>query len=57
MATIIKSYEPTFWDKLYIPALVKGLMVTIKHFFRRKVTIQYPDEYHIPRKGIVVSTA
>ena len=51
MATIIKSYEPTFWDKLYIPALVKGLMVTIKHFFRRKVTIQYPDEYHIPPEG------
>ncbi len=51
MGTIVKSYEPTFWDKLYLPALLKGMMVTIKHFFRQKVTIQYPDERHIPPDG------
>ena len=51
MATIIKSYEPTFWDKLYIPALVKGLLVTFKHLLRKKVTIQYPDEKLIPPEG------
>ena len=51
MSTIIKSYEPTFWDKLYIPALVKGLLVTFKHLLRKKVTIQYPDEKLIPPEG------
>ena len=51
MATIIKSYEPTFWDKLYIPALVQGLLVTFKHLLRKKVTIQYPEEKLIPTEG------
>ena len=51
MATIIKSYEATFWDKLYIPALVRGLLITFKHLFRKKITIQYPDEKLIPPAG------
>jgi len=51
MGTIIKSYEPTFWDKLYFPALTRGLLVTLKHFFRKKITIQYPDEKYIPPEG------
>ena len=51
MATIVKSYEPTFWDKLYLPALAKGLTVTLKHFFRKKVTIQYPEEKYVPPDG------
>jgi len=51
MATIIKSYEPTFWDKLYIPALLRGLLITFKHLFRKKVTIQYPEEKLIPPEG------
>ncbi|MAG20940.1 MAG: NADH-quinone oxidoreductase subunit NuoI [Candidatus Marinimicrobia bacterium] len=51
MATIVTSYEPTFWDKLYIPALLNGLKVTLRHFFQKKVTIQYPDTKHIPPEG------
>jgi NADH-quinone oxidoreductase subunit I len=51
MATVIKSYEPSFWDKLYLPALAKGLAVTLRHFFKRKITIQYPDEKHVPPEG------
>ena len=51
MATIIKSYEPTFWDKLYLPALIRGLFITFKHLFRKKVTIQYPEEKLIPPDG------
>ena len=51
MAIITKSYEPTFWDRLYFPALIKGLMVTLRYFFKRKVTIQYPDEKYVPPDG------
>ena len=51
MGLVIKSYEPTFWDKLYFPALIKGLMVTLRYFFKRKITIQYPDEKYIPPDG------
>ena len=48
MATIIKNVEPNFIDKLYIPGLIKGLLITIKHFFAKKITLSYPEEKHIP---------
>ena len=51
MGTIVKSYKTTFVDKLYLPAMVRGLIVTLRHFFRRKVTIQYPEQKHIPPEG------
>ncbi|MFQ6615664.1 MAG: NADH-quinone oxidoreductase subunit NuoI [Fidelibacterota bacterium] len=51
MGTIVKSYEPSFWDKLYLPALFRGLVVTFKHLVRRSVTVQYPEEKHVPPEG------
>ena len=51
MGLVIKSYEPTFWNKLYFPALIKGLMVTLGYLFKRKITIQYPNEQYIPLDG------
>jgi len=39
----------SFWDRIYIPAILKGLWLTIKHFLKlRKFTIQYPDERWVP---------
>ncbi|HZZ76412.1 MAG TPA: NADH-quinone oxidoreductase subunit I [Puia sp.] len=34
----------TFWEKLYIPAIVKGMSITFKHIFRKKPTINYPEK-------------
>ena len=34
----------TFWESMYLVAIVKGLIITIKHLFARKVTIQYPEQ-------------
>jgi len=34
----------TLAEKSYLPAIVKGLGITIKHFFRKPVTIRYPEE-------------
>jgi len=31
-------------EKIYLPAIFKGLAITLKHFFARKTTIQYPEE-------------
>lgn len=31
-------------DRLYLTAAVDGLRVTLRHFFRRKVTVEYPEE-------------
>ncbi|HLG20539.1 MAG TPA: NADH-quinone oxidoreductase subunit NuoI [Bdellovibrionota bacterium] len=33
-----------WWDRLYIPAIVKGLGITLRHLFKKKVTLQFPEE-------------
>lgn len=32
-----------FWERAYLPAILSGLRITGKHFFRKPVTISYPD--------------
>ena len=34
----------TFWEKAYLPAIGQGLAITMSHFFKKSVTIQYPEE-------------
>ena len=41
---IVKRQPLSFWERLYLPALLGGLKVTIRHFFKKKVTMQYPEE-------------
>jgi len=33
----------TFWEKLYLVNIFIGMWITIKHFFKKKVTIRYPE--------------
>ncbi len=40
----VSNKEMTFWEKLYLIAIVKGLWITIKHFFKKKATIHYPEQ-------------
>ena len=40
----VSNKEMNFWERLYLVAIVKGLLITIKHFFRKKATIQYPEQ-------------
>jgi len=41
---IVKRDKLTFWERLYIPALFGGFKVTLRHFFQKKITMQYPEE-------------
>ena len=41
---IVSNKEMTFWENMYLIAIIKGLIITIKHLFSRKVTIQYPEQ-------------
>ena len=41
---MVSNKEMTFWERLYLIAIVKGLLITIKHLFRKKATIQYPEQ-------------
>lgn len=42
--TIASNKEMTFWERIYLVAIVKGMWVTIRHFFKKKNTIQYPEQ-------------
>jgi NADH-quinone oxidoreductase subunit I len=41
---IVKRKPLTFWERLYLPAVIYGFKVTVRHFFKKKVTMQYPEE-------------
>jgi NADH-quinone oxidoreductase subunit I len=41
---IVNRKELNFWDQLYLTALVNGFKVTLRHFFKKKVMMQYPEE-------------
>ncbi len=30
------------WEKMYLPAIAKGMGITLTHFFKKKPTINYP---------------
>ena len=51
MATILRTYDPKFWDRLYLPALIRGLLITLGRIFRRKDTILYPEKKYVPPEG------
>ncbi len=40
----VSNKEMTFFESMYLIAIVKGLLITIKHFFRKKATIHYPEQ-------------
>src|ERR1051325_1566786 len=33
-----------FVEKLYIPAILRGMGITFKHIFQKKATVNYPEE-------------
>ncbi len=41
---VVSNKEMTFFEKMYLIAIVKGLFITIKHFFKKKATIHYPEQ-------------
>ena len=41
---IVKEKDLTFFEKTYIPQILKGLILTSKQVFKPKFTRQYPEE-------------
>jgi len=41
---VIESKPLNFLERAYLPAILSGLRITGKHFFRKSVTIQYPEQ-------------
>lgn len=40
----VSNKKMTFLESSYLPEIVRGLGITIKHFASRKVTVQYPEQ-------------
>ena len=41
----VASVKELNWvEKLYLPAIVKGLAITFSHIFKKKATVQYPEQ-------------
>ncbi len=46
--TIIRKKDLNFWQRIYIPEIIKGLRLTIAMMFKPKLTYQYPEERFQP---------
>lgn len=42
--TQVVNKKMTLTERLYLPAIIQGLGITIKHFFKKKNTVQYPEQ-------------
>ncbi len=34
----------SLWERMYLPAIFKGMMITFSHIFKKKPTINYPEK-------------
>lgn len=49
---MIVARNPLSWaERLYLPAIGNGFRITLRHFLRKKVTMQYPEERWVVPEG------
>jgi len=41
---VVSDKKMTFLERIYIPAIIKGMSITLRHFFMKKATISYPEQ-------------
>ena len=41
---VVSNKKMSFAEKMYIPAVVKGMGITIRHMFQKGNTLHYPEE-------------
>ncbi|MGV8094642.1 MAG: NuoI/complex I 23 kDa subunit family protein [Mangrovibacterium sp.] len=41
---IVSDKKMSFLERIYLPAILKGMSITIRHFFKKKATISYPEQ-------------
>ena len=40
----VSNKKMTFMERIYLPAIFGGMWITLKHFFKKKNTVSYPEE-------------
>lgn len=43
-SVVVSNKEMTVAEKIYFPAIVKGMAVTFSHLFKKRPTIMYPEQ-------------
>ncbi len=41
----VVNKKMNFWERIYLPAILKGMSITIRHFFMKPATVKYPDQH------------
>ncbi len=41
---VVSNKQMSFKERIYLPAILSGISTTIKHLFRKKATISYPEK-------------
>jgi NADH-quinone oxidoreductase subunit I len=41
---IVSDKKMTFWEKIYLPAILQGMWITLSHLLTKKTTIRYPEK-------------
>lgn len=40
----VVNKQMNFWERIYLPAILKGMATTLSHFFKKKNSLRYPEE-------------
>ena len=40
----VTNTKMTFLERIYLPAIIGGMLITFKHIFKKKATVRWPDE-------------
>lgn len=41
---VVSNKKMTFMEKIYLPAILKGMAITFSHMFKKRPTVNYPDQ-------------
>ncbi|MDX2002031.1 MAG: NADH-quinone oxidoreductase subunit I [Chitinophagales bacterium] len=42
-AKVLENKKMNFWERIYLPAILKGMAITFSHLFKKKATVKYPE--------------
>src|SRR5215210_2465247 len=41
---VVERKPMSFWERMYLPAIFKGMAITFSHIFKKRPTINYPEK-------------
>ena len=41
---LVVKKEMNLWERMYLPAILSGIVITFKHLFKKAATVKYPEK-------------